>query len=331
MSKYCIKAVKDKKCLQQVEEISIDYHGDRSIGSIRPFLDIYPNHEIILSIKSEDFSDKFFELLNTIDEKYNNLKLCLTSLPKEEDLDRLKKYKQISYFFYMPAHTYDDFYNLINLGVSEIYVGVELGFELNKVYKIAYANDIVLRAIPNYAMTLYRDFPFYLKFFIRPEDLDEYSKYIDTFEFEGTPSMMETLLNAYIKNKKWYGDLSEIIIGLKKDELDSRHIFPIWYRRSTCGRECMKGSSCRLCSSVKKTEGTFKLAEIDIPTELNAIKLLEYQESRLIAEENETKIDIDEINKFEEENFYNEEEEEEEETIEEEVVEEENNQPEPNF
>lgn len=298
MSKYCIKAVKDKKCLDLVEEISIEYHGDRSLGSIRPFLDMYSNHDIVLSIEAEYFSDKLFELLDIINEKYVNLKLCLTSIPEKEKLEKIKKYKKIPYFFYMPAHTYDDFYSLMNLGVSEIYVGVELGFELNKIWKVAYANNIILRAIPNYAMTLYKDFPFYLKFFIRPEDLDEYNKYIDTFEFEGTPSMMETLINAYIKNKKWYGDLSEIIIGLKKDELDSRYVFPIWYRRATCGRQCLKGSSCRLCSSVKETEGAFKLAEVDIPTELNAIKLLEYQESRFKLEENKANeiIDLNEIN-----------------------------------
>ena len=47
---------------------------------------------------------------------------------------------------------------------------------------------------------------------IRPEDLDAYSIYINTIEFGTQPERREqALFRIYSKEKQWYGDLGRIV------------------------------------------------------------------------------------------------------------------------
>jgi len=64
------------------------------------------------------------------------------------------------------------------------------------------------------------------KFFIRPEDFELYSNYVDVFKFTASSANEINLLyEIYTKDKKWFGKLSEIIKNYTSDE-DSRFIIP---------------------------------------------------------------------------------------------------------
>ena len=50
----------------------------------------------------------------------------------------------------------EDFLGYISLGVSDIYIGEDLGFELDKVSKIAKEHNIQIRTFPNIVQTQWK-------------------------------------------------------------------------------------------------------------------------------------------------------------------------------
>ena len=107
------------------------------------------------------------------------------------------------------------------------------------------------------------------KFWIRPEDVEVYGQYIDTIEFFGTPQQVGVLLKVYKEDKKWFGQLKEIIFGLKSD-LDSRYIVPRFAeQRVSCKKECLKGGKCRICERVVDLSHSLKDANLIITQKKN--------------------------------------------------------------
>lgn len=69
-------------------------------------------------------------------------------------------------------------------------------------------------------------------------------------EFFGEKEKQDTYYNIYKKDKEWFGNLGEIIIGFN-DIIDSRYIIPRFAKkRIKCGRECMKGGPCKICDRI---------------------------------------------------------------------------------
>jgi hypothetical protein len=86
-------------------------------------------------------------------------------------------------------------------------------------------------------------------FFIRPEDIFLYNKYIDVVEFfeaEKDKNALNTLYNLYNKGERWAGPLKEIIKGFKGDT-DSYYLFSRFgEKRIDCGKRC-NVSNCSFC------------------------------------------------------------------------------------
>ena len=83
-------------------------------------------------------------------------------------------------------------------------------------------------------------------------------------EFFGNSQQVSTLLKIYKEDKKWFGLLNEIIIGLRSD-LDSRFIVPRFAeKRIKCGKECLKGGKCQMCERVVSLSKTLKDANLMI-------------------------------------------------------------------
>jgi hypothetical protein len=135
------------------------------------------------------------------------------------------------------------------------------------VSEIAHKNNVSIRVFPNVAQSSWNGIDDLLKFWIRPEDIDFYSQYVDTCEFYGEDEKNDILYNIYSNDKKWFGELKEIIIGLESD-IDSRYIVPRFVKkRVKCGRQCLKGGNCQICQHIKELSGNLEKAGLMVTME----------------------------------------------------------------
>ena len=71
-------------------------------------------------------------------------------------------------------------------------------------------------------------------------------------------------LKIYKEDKKWFGLLNEIIIGLKTP-LDSRFThFNFAEKRVRCGKDCQKGGKCKMCDLMVDLSYSLKEARLII-------------------------------------------------------------------
>ena len=145
-------------------------------------------------------------------------------------------------------------------GVTDMYIGGELGFELDEVNTFLHGKDIEIRVVVNDISTDCQSIPFYKSFFIRPEDIGLYDRhrYFDVAEFNGEKDRQETLYRIYAKDASWMGDLSVLVTGFEP-QMDNTFIdnaFP--WKRARCRRMCLKGGRCRICDNVIRLSETLE-------------------------------------------------------------------------
>lgn len=255
--KYCVKFSKDIKTsiLNEVDEITILY--DRTDLTLIDFLEKHQHQRVNIFICELENCIKYkdIEKLNQIKKEKPHFNFVLKFIDINEDIQKkLEEYKECKYFYDIIATDWDTFLGLVNEGVSDIYIGEDLGFELDKVSKIAKEHNINLRTFPNVSQNAWRNNLYPLKtFFIRPEDVPLYEQYIDVFEFFGGTGNFQDIYYDIYKNKKtWYGQLKEIIFGLDID-IDNKFIIPRFgEKRISCNRECLKGGKCNRCNVIEE-------------------------------------------------------------------------------
>ena len=162
-----------------------------------------------------------------------------------EDDEHLIDYSEanIPYFSIRWCNNWDWLHHLIDLGVSDIYIVEQMGFELDKVRKVC-GDKIQLRTYPDVCQVRPYNGSIY-GFFIIPNEVHLYDGFIDVCEFF-KEDKEDVLYDIYTKGK-WLGNLKSVISDLKED-LYSTYLFPTFgiYRRS-CGKRCLKGEKCNLC------------------------------------------------------------------------------------
>ena len=267
--KYCLSFNKKKETyLNKADEIKISYN--RRDSSLIDFLLKYKEKRIILTINeiSDFIYYKNIERFISIKEMYPYLDFTLEfpqnfldQLDEEEEKNLLTIIKEnnIKFCFFTLVSDWDVFKGLINLGVSDIYIVDNMAFELDKCSKIAHENNIYIRVFPNIAQSKWDNTPGEKKFFIRPEDLQYYDDFVDVVEFLGDNDNFYTIFDIYYSDKQWHGNLNEIIYGLDTD-LDSRFIIPEVFAKTRikCGKKCMKGIPCNICTKIKDVSETLK-------------------------------------------------------------------------
>ena len=227
--KYCINYSNKSHIIDKVDEILIRYDKNKILELFTQFIPAHLNQRVIVQLIEE----------NNIDTIVNNLKKIISIYNENKDIKfdiQLPFYNQkfmeelkdtnLKYFFKAAANSWDKFTGLISQNVSDIYITDELAFELDKVAEIAHKNNIKVRIYPNVAQSRWDKLSDILKFFIRPEDIEMYESYVDVCEFYGDKAQqIDTYYKIYQEDKKWFGDLQEIIIGLDS-KIDSRYIIP---------------------------------------------------------------------------------------------------------
>lgn len=255
--KYCIDYYKGFKNLEKADEFTIKYTKKNDV--LIDFLENFKDKRINLAIE-ERLSESELKLLKTICDSYSNLFLKFESY--DYDYVEVITESGVPFFFGNRVNNWDEFIGLIDLAVTDIYIVEDLAFELDKVSKIAHAEGVRIRTYPNVAQSSWKDSLDIKKFWIRPEDINFYEQYVDVCEFFGSIEQLPTLLKIYKEDKKWFGLLNEIIIGLKTP-LDSRFTHTDFAeKRVRCGKSCQKGGKCRICDRI--VELSYKLKEANL-------------------------------------------------------------------
>lgn len=269
--KYCINYSNKSHIIDKVDEILIRYDKNKILELFTQFIPAHLNQRVIVQLMEE----------NNIDTIVNNLKKIISIYNENKDIKfdiQLPFYNQkfieelkdtnLKYFFKAAANSWDKFTGLISQNVSDIYITDELAFELDKVAEIAHKNNIKIRIYPNVAQSRWNKLSDILKFFIRPEDIEMYEPYVDVCEFYGDKAQqIDTYYKIYQEDKKWFGDLQEIIIGLDS-KIDSRYIIPRFAeKRIKCGKDCLKGGKCEMCKRIldlsEQLENAHLIVQID--------------------------------------------------------------------
>jgi hypothetical protein len=254
--KYCGR-YSNKIDMKVFDEISILY--DRQDEQLLDFLEKYKDHHIILTIQSIHIDDfikyQEWKKLNYIQEKFPdyNFSVCFKeSCRFEEAPDSLQqaiKELKVPFFTGDVVTNFDQLHYLLDLGVSQVYLGEDICFDLRRVKHVCDGYYVKLRAFPNVAQSCIKATPPLKKFFIRPEDVEEYGEIIDVLEFWGPLNRQEILHRIYSRGV-WFGDLKEIILDLNLS-FDSRRIMPGFAQaRKVCERKCMKGRRCDICENI---------------------------------------------------------------------------------
>lgn len=237
------------------QEISIIY--ERQDAELIHFLQEHSQQRVILIIKDiDDFrqAEEWIKL-NAIHDKFPewNLAVCFNEVGSfrevSETLQLCMNNLKIPFFTGYLATNFDQLNYLCSLGVSDIYIGEDICFDLQRVKLICNKHNVKVRTFPNVGQCSVKAGPALKKFFIRPEDVEEYSDVIDVLEFWGPLNRQETLLKIYNKGV-WYGDLKDLLLDFNLS-FDSRRIIPGFARiRKSCGRKCMKGEFCTICDKI---------------------------------------------------------------------------------
>ena len=253
--KYCFNYNRETEhmdCINKADEWTIVYNSKDT--TLLAFLDLHKDKRINLYVKGEEALSTPIKLFEELSRKYENLYI---KLDMQYHYKKDKKYNFKFYFDEM-VNNWDTLIGLLDYGVSDIYIVESLGFELDKVAAIAHSYNTQVRVYPNVAQSKFDATPALKKFFIRPEDVSVYEKYIDVLEFFDADKQLDTYYQIYAVDKEWLGKLNEIIKDFDS-EIDNKYIIPRFaYKRISCGKKCLKGNNCTRCNDIEQLASTLE-------------------------------------------------------------------------
>jgi len=154
---------------------------------------------------------------------------------------------------------------IVSLKPSEVYITNILGFSMPKLYSyLTEENNIGIRVYANWAQSAWEGSPALKKFFIRPEDVEYYEPFVSGIELMGPAAVQDTLWEVYEIDRKWTGNLGEIIIGLT-ETLDSTRLPKIFGKsRVLCNKRCIQGGHCTICQTSREFAKTLDKINMQI-------------------------------------------------------------------
>lgn len=249
--KSCIEWRKSFKNLPEIDQFNIDYRNKEI--KLLNFLNQYAQTQRVNIRLPEGTTEDDIELLEAAADKGFNIAIIL---PGTKYTERLKD-KNIKFYFEEACYTWDDLQRQINLGVSDVFISGQLGFEIKQVSEMV--GNIQIRCYANICQPNIFGEDGFKSFYIRPEDVDFYSKYVDIIEFFNSVKNQQVLYDVYFKTKEWNGKLREIIKGMTSD-INNYYILGSEFarRRSECGKKCLKGNRCQLCDRLTELANTIE-------------------------------------------------------------------------
>lgn len=263
--KYCIQYTKGFRYLKQIDEVIIPLYSSHLKTCIEELSD---NQRIVIDIK--DIKEVLSNLKSFIEMKEQHSNIAVR-LPGGFNVDLAAetaiKLEEVGipFFFNFRVDKWDTLMALVEVGVSDIYVVNELGFNLDEVSTLCKKNNVNIRVYPNVAQMSAKVTSInHLKsFFIRPEDMMYYEPFVDVCEFFGPEDRQSVLYKIYQEEGKWLGDLKDLIIGLDLS-INNRCIVPVFgSARISCRKKCYQGK-CISCDKVLTIEKQLNEAKIEV-------------------------------------------------------------------
>lgn len=249
---FCLNYYPHQDYLKEVDQLKIFYRAaDRTL---QDFLETFKDKSIVIDV-TNSFEELDAQLFQGLYEKYKNFRLVVNYFNKDS-LDRIKAHN-LPFFFSNFVASIDQLHGLLAYQPTDMYITEELGFFLNKISKILHNNNIKVRVFPNICQSCFSEIPSIKKFFIRPEDIESYSEYVDIFELVSDEQRQRIIYKIY-KQQYWRGPVSEIIPTFEGD-LDSRYLLSNFGAiRAKCGKRCLYApGSCSICDQYSELAHTF--------------------------------------------------------------------------
>lgn len=229
---------------QEADEIRCPVN---QLGLILPFIKNNPNKRYNIAAVSSVERPKMIEQIDIVKEITDNYTIeC-------NDISTLISLIFNGYNAYLsfPVTDWETFSNLVNQGVSDIYIDGPLGFQFDAVIKAKQDNPVKIRVSPtvspNAALSSLETSS---SFFIRPEDLTRYEEMIDIIDFKIPEQEKEDALYKIYKRGTFDFNLADLIehLRLRVPNLFIQKEFVDY--RLNCGQRCrIPGKSCHLCDT----------------------------------------------------------------------------------
>lgn len=232
-------------------QFNVLFKDNSNIDNFLEFAAKYPNHRLNIRFQNEIN----YQLLKLVTKVHDNIYVRLV----QEQLPQVSKLKQNGYHFFfdgsLGAYNYTSLSNLLNLGVSDVYIYDDLLYDLATVHKKCEYNGAHIRLVLNRLPHTTPDRGINAKsMMITPQMWWYIDDYIDVVEFDcGSPcnwSEFEVLFNTYITDGYWKGPLHELnhdvrILSFPCDTYPPEFIL----EKICCKRRCEKQTYniCRKC------------------------------------------------------------------------------------
>ena len=208
--KYCLPYSQNlvNEYRQEAEELIFKYSPEHNTDLAKVLLDVhdkFKKQRIIVGVESTHSylkwgSAAFKELKKKVPSINLAIRFNQYMNSLDEELKSLTE-NNIDFFFNKGVDSWDEFNFLISLGVSDIYITNEMGFELNLVGAQALASGISIRALANICQTLFPSTGTLKSFFIRPDAVFIYNDVIDVLEFVGDTNTQNMMYKIYKESK----------------------------------------------------------------------------------------------------------------------------------
>ena len=245
------------------KNLDVDMKADEIIFKLTPNSDLVSfveyiknisDKKIVLQYENADAFSKNEEIavenfIKAVHLEFN-ISVAISRAPQIFPLKTFLKEQNYSFFYYEPLYNLMELFNAIEEGVNEVCVHGTLAFQLKSLSKIRNRGIKIRVFVDSPIMLSYDEFNLTQivperTFWIRPEDINIYSKYVDTFEILYVPQVK---LDIY-KKGIWEGKVSDLIPAVKLDVFNNT-IPPIFANiRINCGWECglNKCGVCKQC------------------------------------------------------------------------------------
>ena len=247
-------------------EININFKP--KVAELDEFISKYKQKRINLIFEDlKDFNQEWDpDLILEFRKKYPNCDLVIRLPEYSSRIQTLLTQKQVPHYYYFFANKWEIFNGLLETSVTDIYVTEDLCFSMDIIKQKAQAKNKKIRVFCDVCQTSWPYENSLRTFFIRPEDIFLYNKYIDVVEFfdaEHNKDSLNVLYDLYNNGKRWAGPLNEIIKGFKEDT-DSYYLIPYFgQKRLNCNKRC-NVSTCSFCLQVSSLANTLKQNQIGI-------------------------------------------------------------------
>lgn len=243
----------------QVGELRILFTNSSIAQTLTQFIEGHKSQRIFVLVQDwQNFKERnIFKAINKLIKiKEYDVTFCFTGDIKNSEMRDLATYAkeyEMSFCFEKPITGFDVLYGILSLGVSDVYIASELGFSMKVVHEIVENANAKLRCYPDICQSDWLGLNSLFCFWIRPEDLEIYSQYIDVIEFwkdKDDAVIADTIYKIYSTDKKWDGQLYQVVTGLDQKINNSCILNVFGLHRMNCGKKCLKESACRLCHYV---------------------------------------------------------------------------------